>query len=66
MHHFSGLPLVGLTKHEEAGTVVVIVAIAVLVWGGLRVAMKAAKALLLLLLGVAALVLAVLLFARVI
>lgn len=54
----------GFTKHDWAGTVVAIFAVAVLIWGGMRMAAKAAGAMLFLVVGGAAIVLAVLFFSR--
>ncbi len=52
------------SKHDLAGVVVIVAALAVLVWGGLKLAARAAQAGVLLLVGVLGVVLAVLLFTR--
>ncbi len=66
MHLLSRSTLIAsMTKHDLAGTVIVIIAIALLVGAGTQVVAKAAKAALtLVLLGVLAAVVAVLLFTR--
>jgi hypothetical protein len=56
----------GLTKHQLAGIVLVVAAVAIIGWAAFRMAIKAAKASLLLVVGVIVVVVAVLLFARVI
>jgi len=58
--------VVGLDKHQLLGVVVVVAAIAIFGWAAFRLAIKAAKASLLLVVGLVVVVIAVLLFARVI
>ena len=58
--------LAAITKHDIAGIVVIVAAIAVFAWAGVRLAAKAAQASLLLVIGVVGVVVAVLLFTRVI
>jgi len=58
--------LASITKHDIAGIVVIVAAIAVFAWAGVRLAAKAAQASLLLGIGVIGVVIAVLLFTRVI
>ena len=65
MHLTPGL-LASITKHDIAGIVVIVAAIAVFAWAGVRLAAKAAQASLLLGIGVIGVVIAVLLFTRVI
>jgi hypothetical protein len=58
--------VLGLTKHQLLGVIVVVVAVAIFGWGAFRLAIKAAKASLFFLVGIVAVVVAVLLFTRVI
>jgi len=60
----SQLFLASITKHQEAGIVAIVVAIVLFVLGGIRIAAKAAGAVLFPILGVLAAILAVLLFTR--
>ena len=53
-----------LSKHDIAGIVLVVAAVAVVVFGIVRMMAKAAMAFLLLLLGVAGIIVAILLFTR--
>lgn len=56
----------GLSKHQLAGVAMVVAAVAIFGWAAFRIAVRAAKASVLLVMGVIAVVVGVLLFARVI
>lgn len=56
--------LASISKHEIGGIVFVVIAVALLAWGGIKVATKAAGAVMWPLLGVLAAIIAVLLFTR--
>jgi hypothetical protein len=56
--------LASISKHDIGGIVFVVIAVALLVWGVIRIMAKAAGAVLWTLLGVVALIIAVLLFTR--
>jgi len=56
--------IASITKHDIAGIVCAVAAVIILIFGGIRLAAKAAMAMLVLVIGVAAAVLAVLFFTR--
>jgi hypothetical protein len=60
----AGLPIAAMTRHDIAGVVAVVAAVVIFAWAAVKLVAKAAKAYLLLFVGLAAIVVAVLLFTR--
>jgi hypothetical protein len=54
----------GFSKHDLAGTIIAVLAVALFVWGGIKMAAKAAGAMLMLGIGAVAVILALLFFFR--
>jgi hypothetical protein len=57
-------PFLAISKHDIGGIVFVVIAVALIAWGVIRIAAKAAGAVLFTILGVVAVVIAILLFTR--
>jgi hypothetical protein len=65
MHRLAELaPLASISKHDIGGIVFAVIAVALIAWGVVRIAAKAAGAVLFTILGVVAVVVAILLFTR--
>jgi hypothetical protein len=64
MHPAELAPLVAISKHDIGGIVFVVIAVALIAFGVVRIAAKAAGAVLFTILGVVAVVIAILLFTR--
>jgi hypothetical protein len=65
MHRLAELvPLASISKHDIGGIVFLVIAVALIAWGIVRIVAKAAGAVLFTVLGVVAIVVAILLFTR--